>query len=252
MGASPGCRTPDTSGVAEKPLHLYVLAGQSNMAGRGLVGKIDSMQHPRVFALNADMTWGLATEPLHFDKPNIVGVGPGFAFGRAMAEEDTTVMIGLIPTAVGGSSIAAWRPGRKHRSLNARPYDEAASRVFRVLALQGGELKGIIWHQGEADRNSPPDEHLENLIELVNRFRTDFQTSDLPFVAAQMAEYYTDREPGAAAINEAIAKLPIRAPNTAVVSAERFTHKGDSVHLDTDSARELGRRYAEAMILAQE
>ena len=251
-GALAGCRTSETSGVAEKPLHLYVLAGQSNMAGRGVVGQIDSTRHPRVFALKADMTWGPAREPLHLDKPNIVGVGPGYAFGRAMADRDTAVTIGLIPTAVGGSSVGAWRPGGEHGKLDVRPYDDAISRVFRVMALHGGKLKGIIWHQGESDRNSPPDEHLEHLVELVNRFRTEFQTQNLPFVAAQMAEFYTRHEPGAFAINEAIAKLPSRVPFTQVVSAEGFTHKGDSVHLDARSERELGDRYAKAMIRLQQ
>ena len=197
------------------------------------------------------MTWAPASEPLHFDKPKIIGVGPGYAFARAMADSDTTVLIGVIPTAVGGSSIKAWRPGNKHKSLNARPYDDAISRVFRVLAQHGGELKGIIWHQGEADRNEPPDEYLQDLIDLVGRFRTDFQSPDLPFVAGQMATFYTDREPGAGAINEATANLPTRVPFTAVVSAEGLAHKGDSVHLDTESARKLGMRDADAMIRLQ-
>jgi hypothetical protein len=242
-----GCEKSLRPEPVEKPLHLYVLAGQSNMAGRGQVGEIDSTEHPRVFALKADMTWGPAREPLHFDKPSIIGVGPGFAFARAMAATDTTVLIGLIPTAVGGSSIKAWQPGEKHHTLNARPYDDAVSRVFRVLALHGGELKGVIWHQGESDTNSPPDEYLDDLRELVIRFRTEFQSRDLPFVAANLAEYYTARAPGAIAINDAITKLPTTVPFAAVVSADGFTHKGDSVHLSTESARELGERFAKAM-----
>jgi hypothetical protein len=33
----------------------------------------------------------------------------------------------------------------------------------------------------------------------------------------------------------------------ALVTAEGLTHKGDTLHFDAASARELGRRYAEQM-----
>jgi hypothetical protein len=36
-------------------------------------------------------------------------------------------------------------------------------------------------------------------------------------------------------------------PNTGVVSAKGLTDKGDHLHFDTPSARELGKRYARAM-----
>jgi hypothetical protein len=41
--------------------------------------------------------------------------------------------------------------------------------------------------------------------------------------------------------------LPQNVPHTAVVSAKNLTDKGDHLHFDTPSARELGKRYAEAM-----
>ena len=61
-GGLAGCATTD-------PLHIFVLAGQSNMSGRGEVEEIDRTPHPRVYALNAQDEWVLAVEPLHFDKP---------------------------------------------------------------------------------------------------------------------------------------------------------------------------------------
>ena len=247
-----GCASsPEEAVVGKKPLHLYLLAGQSNMAGRGAVEALDTALHPRVFALRADMNWGPAVEPLHFDKPDIVGVGPGFAFGRAMAEADTSVLIGLIPAAVGGSSVRAWSPGAVHEQTNSRPYDDALSRTFRVLAQQGGELKGIIWHQGESDRNRV-EGYEEELVALIKRFRKEFKNDSLPFVAAPLAAYYTDQEEGAKAVNEVIQRLPLLMPHLAVVSADGLEEKGDGVHLGSASSRELGRRYAEAMTELQQ
>lgn len=218
------------------------------MAGRGVPEEIDQTPHPRVFALQKDGSWGPATEPLHFDKPDIVGVGPGFAFGRAMAEAKPDVRIGLIPTAVGGSSIRVWLPQQTHESTNARPWDDALRRIFRVLALEGGELKGIIWHQGESDRADFTNEYENALVDLVERFRKELREPDLPFVAAQLTHFDPEKSEGTDAINAAIAAATERLPNTVFVSGEGFEPKEDGVHLTAESERELGQRYAEAML----
>ncbi len=49
-------------------MHLFVLAGQSNMAGRGLVADEDRIVHPRVFTLDRNGKWIPAVDPLHWDK----------------------------------------------------------------------------------------------------------------------------------------------------------------------------------------
>ena len=54
--------------------------------------------------LNRDNQWVPATEPMHFDKPAVVGVGPGLAFGKEIAGQDPNALTGLIPTAVGRPS----------------------------------------------------------------------------------------------------------------------------------------------------
>ena len=218
------------------------------MAGRGVIEEIDRTPAPRVFALNSAMEWAPAKEPLHFDKPEIVGVGPGFAFGRAMAEAKPDVRIGLIPAAAGGSSIRAWRHRAMHPGTQSPPWDDALSRTFRVMALEGGELRGVIWHQGESDSQDYTAEYEDALVDLVERFREEFRQPDLPFVAAQLAEFYFERSPGAAEINAAVARLPERLPRTAFVTAEGFTAKEDGVHLTSEAERELGRRYAAAML----
>lgn len=246
-GCSPAT-TPITEPPNEPPLHLYLLAGQSNMAGRGEVGEIDETPYPRVFALKKDMSWGPATEPLHWDKPEIVGVCPGFAFGRAMADAKKTVRIGLIPAAAGGSSIRAWQHREMHPGTQSPPWDDALSRTFRVVALEGGELKGILWHQGESDRALSTSEYEDALVDLVERFRREFRKPNLPFVAAQLTQFDPAKSKGTDAINAAIANLPLRLPNTAYVSGEGFEPKEDGVHLTAESERELGKRFAEAML----
>lgn len=244
-----GCASeaPQPEEKAEPPLWLFVLAGQSNMAGRAPVEVVDSTPQPRVFALKQDGSWGPAAEPLHWDKPNIVGVGPGFAFGRAMAERFPDVRIGLIPTAVGGSSIRAWVPGGFHEQTQSHPWDDALARIAHVRQMTGGELEGILWHQGESDSKDYHDEYAAAIADLIARFRAELGGPDLPFVAGQMGAFYVDAHPGSEIVNAAIAALPEKVENTGFVSAEGTVHKGDEVHFDSASAREMGERYAEAM-----
>jgi hypothetical protein len=132
-----GCATRGAD--ADKPLHIFVLAGQSNMSGRGSVGDIDRTPHPRVFALNANDEWVIAIDPVHFDKPARVGVGPGLAFAKEIAEQNPGIRVGLVPTAVGGSPIETWAPGGYHERTGLHPWDDAVHRI--EVAGQAGEIK---------------------------------------------------------------------------------------------------------------
>jgi hypothetical protein len=244
-----GCKVPRQAQEpgADPNFHLYLLVGQSNMAGRGAPDAASKSIHPRVMMLDKQNQWVPATDPLHFDKPAVVGVGPGFTFGQILAEKaPKKVRIGLIPCAVGGSSIEAWQQGGYDQPTKTHPYDEALARAR--AAQQSGVIKGIIWHQGESD--SSPDKaaaYLPKLISLIAAFRRELGQAQLPFVAGELGYY----QPAYQAINRQLAQLPGQVPHTAVVSAEGLNHKGDITHFDTPSARELGRRYAAAMIRLQ-
>ncbi|GEO03302.1 acetylxylan esterase [Adhaeribacter aerolatus] len=223
-------------------LHLYLLVGQSNMAGRATPVGPDTVTVPNLLVFAKDKTWQPAREPLHWDKPN-PGTGPGFSFGREMATLVTgKIRIGLIPAAHGGSSITSWVKGGYHDQTKGYPYDEAIDRA--KAAMQTGVLKGIIWHQGESDSNPAAEQlHLVRLKDLINRFRTELDAPDLPFVAGELGYF---KEPFKS-MNQVLNQLPAQVPFTAVVSAAGLTHKGDNTHFDATSARELGRRYAQAM-----
>jgi hypothetical protein len=133
---------PEIKQPPKEQFHLYLLIGQSNMAGRGKIEEQDKTAHPRVLKLTKENTWAPGIDPLHFDKPQIAGVGLGSSFGRTMADADPDVTIGLIPCAVGGTPLARWQ---KDGDL----YKQAVERA--KAAMKDGTLKGILWHQGEND-----------------------------------------------------------------------------------------------------
>ncbi|WP_159474987.1 sialate O-acetylesterase [Dyadobacter sp. 3J3] len=231
--------------IPKKQFHLFLLAGQSNMAGRGVVENEDKTTHPRVWMLNKSNQWELAAEPLHFDKPTVAGVGPGLAFAKEMAKMDTNIVIGLIPCAVGGSPIGVWEPEKYYEPTKTYPYDDAIQRTN--IAMQKGILKGILWQQGESDSDSILSIiYLTKLELLVKNFRKNLKIKDLPFVAGKIADFYIANHAYANKVNEAIEQLPNQTKYTAVVSSAGLKHKGDDTHFDSASARELGKRYATA------
>ncbi|MBO0948120.1 sialate O-acetylesterase [Fibrella forsythiae] len=235
------------AGVTPANFHLYMLAGQSNMAGRGTVEDTDKIPHPRVWVLNRSNQWVPATEPLHFDKPAVVGVGPGLAFGRQLAAQDTNVFIGLIPTAVGGSAIDAWQPGGYHEQTKNYPYDEAIKRV--KLAQESGTLHGILWHQGESD--SKPElaaVYEQKLTQLIGRFRQIANSPTVPVVVGTLGDFYVEKNPAGTQINAILRNVPTHVARVACVDASGLTDGGDATHFNAASARELGRRYATAML----
>jgi len=228
--------------------HIYLLVGQSNMAGRGpMTTEYSSQSHPNLLTLNQNNEWVSASHPLHFDKPKIAGVGPGLAFGIEMAKANPSVKIGLIPCAVGGTAIESWEPSAMDRVTKKYPYDDAVARVR--TAMKSGVIKGIIWHQGEA--NSTPErspDYLKNLETLIGRLRKIAGDENIPFVAGELGQY-RDRYK---LINDKLQLLPEKVRNTALATSEGLTHKGDNTHFDAASATELGKRFAAQMILLQQ
>ncbi|MDP3072875.1 MAG: sialate O-acetylesterase [Opitutaceae bacterium] len=227
--------------------HLFLLIGQSNMAGRGAVEAQDKVPHPRVLTLNKAGEWVPAVDPIHFDK-TIAGVGLGRTFGLEIAEATPGVTIGLIPCAVGGSRIAAWQPGASDSVTKTHPWDDALRRA--ELALPAGTLKGILWHQGESDakRDLAPA-YAAKLADLIARLRAELHAPAAPFIAGQLGNFAgRPWDEFQRQFDQTLRDLPVSVPHTAFVSAEGLTDRGDKLHFDAASYREFGKRYATAYL----
>lgn len=226
---------------------LYILIGQSNMAGRGTITpEFQKQGHPRVFMFTKDHKWLPARNPLHFDKPKAAGVGPGLAFGIDMANANANVKIGLIPCAVGGTSIERWKPGAFDQSTSTYPYDDALLRIRE--AMKYGVVKGVLWHQGEANSSEEKARlYLAQLDTLIKAIRKEVGNPNLPFIVGELGRYRAQY----ALINAELAKVPQSIPFTGLVTSEGLAHKGDSTHFDGPSATNLGHRFAKKMIEVQ-
>lgn len=225
---------------------LYLLIGQSNMAGRGPVEARDREPIPGVFALTEANTWVPAVDPLHWDKPGIAGVGPGRGFAKRMREAEPTVDIGLIPAAFGGTSLEQWAVGGKL-------YTDAVERTRTALRLAGpgAKLKGMLWHQGEAEcgKEALANTYIERWSVIVAALKKDLNAPDVPVIVGQLGTFLeAAKSPFAGVVNAQLKAIPSRIPNTAFVSSEGLKDKGDMVHFDSEGARELGRRYAAGLL----
>ena len=138
--------------VKKTPKHsnvwVFILAGQSNMAGRGFVEPQDTVPTERLLTVSANGQLVLAKEPLHFYEPKLTGLDCGLSFGKTLVKNiPDSISILLIPTAVGGSSISQWLGD----SLLSNIQLLSNFRQKVQIGNRYGQVKAILWHQGEAD-----------------------------------------------------------------------------------------------------
>jgi hypothetical protein len=245
---------------------VWVMAGQSNMVGDGQIAQA-LHPHPLVHAFYSWDEWRVATEPIHFpaaskdtshcDKPittradilrahkaAVKGTGPGLAFARALLRR-TGVPQGLIPCAVGGTSMAQWSPSLK--DLEGRSLYGAMLRRYR---LQGQPVAGVLWYQGEADATGDTSAYTDRMRELVQSVRRDFRNPALPWIMVQLGKthLFSPEEIEQASflsIRDQQRLLPQHIRHLSVVPAIDLPME-DGIHLAAEGQNILGERLARA------
>ncbi len=236
--------------ASTKRLEIFLLMGQSNMKGRGVM-PTEASRDPRIVMMHRRTDgFYLARHPLHltgdpkdFSGADNAGVGPGLAFAQAISEARPESRILLIPCAVGGTAVAKWRKGQ-------RLYEETIRRAKLALdKVPAGKARivGALWLQGEADSGSPERvaAYAGALDRVIADLRKDLGLPDLPFVACTIGEM-TDRNAAARKdINRLLLDLPNRVSRTACIDSRDFARSiGDGVHFDRETQDRHGRLYA--------
>lgn len=205
----------------EQPVQVFVLAGQSNMVGQGIVspnpdqlrrngGKgtlLHVVENEPTRArfkhlLSPEGKWR-TREDVWLANLNGVGklsvtspmIGPELQFGHRVGDAiDAPVL--LIKVAWGGKSLQVdFRPPSSGGAVGPY-YTRMVNRVREVMGNvekyipsyqgQGVELAGVAWHQGWNDRAYPAAiaEYKRNCVNLINDLRAEFKQPDLPFIIA--------------------------------------------------------------------
>lgn len=188
----PNCLNPGTP----NPTQIFILSGQSNMSGRGGVIKKHHHHHydkhwdgfvppqchpnPSILRLSAELHWEVARAPLHadIDCKKVCGLGPGMSFANAVRERvGEGECVGLVPCAVGGTAIREWGRGKKL-------YEDMVRRSRESLRKSGGEIKALLWYQGESDTSNEhdADAYQGNMERLISNVREDLGMPSLPII----------------------------------------------------------------------
>lgn len=237
--------------------HIYLLFGQSNMEGQGAVSQQDRVTNPRVRVMQDETcdgvgtygVWRVASPPLI----RCVGkLGPGDYFGKTMAENTPdNITIGLVGAAYQGQSIGFFLKDCALRGTctplganGAVPGGHRGGYAWLLdlakKAQEAGVIKGILLHQGESDTGQ--QDWTDRVNTIVANLRKDLNLGEVPLLAGEMV-------PGGCctAHNAIIRQLPQKLSNSHVISADGLSSM-DQFHFNSESYRELGRRYANKML----
>lgn len=193
-----------------------------------------------------------------------------FNFGRMLADS-LGCHVGLISNAVGGSCTEDWidrttlenelpailrnwkqndyimRWARERAAYNTQkaksrrqrhPYEPAYLFESAMLPLQGTEVRGVLWYQGES--NAENTEVHERLFPMLERsWRNYFQQKDLPFYFVQLSSIAT--RPSWPHFRDSQRRMAETLPNTYMTVCSDL---GDSLDVHPRHKREVGQRLA--------
>ncbi len=213
----------DKTGVAKKPLKVFILAGQSNMEGQGFIkadpkrnegkGSLEYLTKDKATAdkfkhlLDKDGKWIIRDDVwIHYLERKgklTVGygakedrIGPELGFSHVIGEAYEEPVL-LIKLAWGGKSLAKdFRPpssggevGPYYKEIVQRTKDVLGNmkKEFPEFGDRAYELAGFGWHQGWNDRVNQAfnDEYEKNMANFIRDIRKDLGVKDLPFVIAE-------------------------------------------------------------------
>ena len=242
-------------------MRIFLLMGQSNMAGFGCVRPEDPWQPGDrdpirgVLSLGGQCTlksplprgwtrWRPASHPLHLNQGS-AAFGLALPFAIRLREEMPDTMIGFVPCAWGGAPIDSLGPGT--------PLYVNAIRRARVAA-KVGTLAGVLWHQGEsdADHETLAPLHAGKLEALLLRLRQDLGSPDLPVLIGDLGDFGDEKRKPALVVRRATVRAGLRRVATEDPQAAFIESTGlpgvDSVHFGRSSLVEFGHRYAAAYL----
>jgi len=170
---------------------LWVIAGQSNSAGYGR-GPVYDPPELGIHLFRNSETWALATHPMNDSTDTAHSVNregansahsPYLHFGRLLKQQ-LGYPIGLVQTALGGSPLRQWNPT-----------ENAEAGLFQNMVhcvdCIGGAVKGVLWYQGESDREETlADTYEQRFAATVQAWREALRQPDLAVITVQLNRFF--------------------------------------------------------------
>lgn len=228
----------------QKEYDVYLLLGQSNMAGRGTMLPEDTLNVIEgVWLLDADGCPEPAKAPLNKWSTirkdlKMQQIGPGNSFSENVAKATGRKVL-LAVNARGGSALEEWMPGNEEYGY----FDAAVSRARQ--AMKYGDIKAVLWHQGESN-SGRAETYLDSLAVFVSALRKALGDDTLPFIAGEVGSWTYNAD----AFNAELSRMAEVIPYSGCVTSEGCSMLKDETdpHFSRDGQILLGERYAEKVL----
>jgi hypothetical protein len=261
-----GQENKSDSGKTGKTMKVFILSGQSNMAGGGHVVpeglKFDAAVGDKVQIWDACGEWVKQGKWASLNQLQAIKkeartdtIGPEFGFAKAMSELYPADEIRLVKVARGGTAIDWWLPDGKGKENG---HTQLLANLKNSLEKIGGdyEFAGMLWMQGESDAKQQADAeaYQKKLEQLIALMRKEAGKPELPFVIGRLSTRILDSKkfkmPFVKIVQsgqDAVAKSDKHAY---VINTDDLSQRDDFVHFDQEGQMGLGKRFGEAMIKA--
>ena len=265
-----------------EPVGIILLAGQSNMEGKGNFEALSDDDKLRVAqaGLTVLFTRSLAEPiPLTFTRGRDRGdkygftsfFGPELFLGVELAERHPRKRYIFLKTSRGGTALyGAWNPdwsadkaaeveraGEKRTVQLFQNHLRQVRQTTARLEASGTpyRIEGVFWLQGENDAGKEVSarSYEDNLRNLIASYRRELDSPDLPFVIGQInSRYGRFREEGPAIVRAAMETVADDTANTAIIRTvasppwDDFPKHDDNVHYNTAGQIAWGTAFAQA------
>jgi hypothetical protein len=239
--------------------HIFICMGQSNMAGAGPAVQEDITADARVLKMGYDGAWYTGVEPTNVNPWGSISqtaalgaqcVGPSFSFAKALADSVPGITVGIVNIAMSGTNIEVWQKGSPCYLYGYCPTDSLKAIAGAISgdanytltghidqvarAARDGTIKGILWHQGEA--NSGDSHYRAQLAQLIADWRSSIGNPSLPVVVGHVGT-----SDNASIVNAADDSVARTVPYVGVASSNGLTVDGP--HYNAASQHTFGKRY---------
>jgi hypothetical protein len=233
------------------PVKVILMAGQSNMGGRGVDADLATLapelQTPqtdvRIFHQGGwnDLQPGLGDLADSF--------GPELAFGRDMADALPNDNIALIKYSSGGTNLADdWNPNTQGSMWTG--FVNSVNSALATLDPQvyAPQIVGMVWMQGERDSKFEDMAlaYEQNLTNFIQAVRVQFNSPDLPFIIGQIHSKNTGEFKYV--IQDAQMNVWLNVPNTGFVYTDDLSLHDDLLHYNSVGTLDLGARFASELL----
>jgi hypothetical protein len=207
-----GSLATPAGGAEVKKLHLFILSGQSNMAG----------------------------------------LNPAVSFTPAVTKAFAGDDILVVKDAVGGQPIRRWykkwKPARGDTpKATGDLYDRLMKKVVAAMKGRKPTTVTFVWMQGERDaRERHGEVYAASMRGLVDQLQADLKRGDVNFVIGRLSDFDNGnkRYPHWTTVRDAQVAVAESDPRGAWIDTDGLNGPKDGLHYTKDGYKEMGARFA--------